>query len=174
MVRKTNDTKAVEKIVGDLVPEAKKKKEATKAIVKSLKIDNKKKIEKKEKNIEVKCKNDIIIPYLTPAIEYKDVDIINVKHKINWVGIIRSLNAVNKNLQLKPIIISIWEEYCKWWNESFNKIELMKVVPVTEDMFEDMKTIPKSKKQYEDYYEIKIEEIYTESGKKIICRKRGE
>jgi hypothetical protein len=157
----SKDTKAVKKIIEENLGSEKKKVDK-KPMKKTIKDITKKlpPIDKKENKAPLK-----VIP------PFKDVEVvIKRSSKFNWVGIFRKLNSIGKALKIigdkseKEYFKNLWNKYCIWWNNKFNK--KIEAVPVSEDMYEDIKPM---RKNYENYLEIN-DIIYTNSGKKIIVR----
>lgn len=95
---------------------------------------------KTQREIEISKITKIVAPnVVSEGPEWKTIEVVEVYYKINWVGILRSLNSFGKNFNIigkskkeKEIYHGLWEKYCNWWNLKVNKID------PNENLYEEM------------------------------------
>jgi hypothetical protein len=154
MVIKSKDKKAVEEICAGL-PDSKKsedkkivaKEKAIKSIKKSLPP-----VPKKAIPVEVVFERP-------PLPEFQEIKIVSVGYKFNIIGIMRKLNSIGKHFK----IIGTSEKEKEIYRNVYKKFLLLfkkkEPVKIEKPVIPEIKTIPKSEKDYSNYYEVNDEEI---------------
>lgn len=77
------------------------------------------------KKIELEIKPEVKKPVVYKP-EFKTIKVkVSEKIDLNWISIRRKIQAYNIwKIKSSPVKIDLWDLYCNWFNDTFNKEKL--------------------------------------------------